>query len=284
MNNYKSYFKDLLFEAESIKQKLQEQIPDEELEMGIEDELEHTNDRTVARQIAITHLQKDNRYYSKMRKCGLMKEVNDICDGGVLPCEADIPDGDGSSFQSISLVNLVPQQNSDSTQRPPQEAARDAAKNDPSKVPGKNVVKVSKTPLQANATNLGLGKTPENSEVQSDSNIDFDANQKLNFKARAGIVEPSFKTVDYTLPRLSGSDKLSLFESKLSDDFVIESILSEIDSAVRYRQPNDTVETIFDTVSMFVENKFNTKLDESWSIRIKTMISDAFEKYPNVRQ
>jgi hypothetical protein len=43
----------------------------QELEMGIEDELEHTNDREIAKEIAIDHLAKIARYYTKAKKAGL---------------------------------------------------------------------------------------------------------------------------------------------------------------------------------------------------------------------
>lgn len=42
-----------------------------ELERGIEVELEHTNDRMIAREIACDHLTEDRLYYSKLDKLGL---------------------------------------------------------------------------------------------------------------------------------------------------------------------------------------------------------------------
>ena len=44
-----------------------------ELEMGIEVELEHTDDRKKAEEIAREHLAETPDYYSKMKECGLSK-------------------------------------------------------------------------------------------------------------------------------------------------------------------------------------------------------------------
>lgn len=42
-----------------------------ELEMGIETEMEHTDDPAVAEQIALDHLAEDPRYYTMMQECGM---------------------------------------------------------------------------------------------------------------------------------------------------------------------------------------------------------------------
>lgn len=39
-----------------------------QLKMGIETELEHTDDREMAREIAKDHLKEDPKYYTKLRK------------------------------------------------------------------------------------------------------------------------------------------------------------------------------------------------------------------------
>lgn len=38
----------------------------EELELGIRVEMEHTNDREIAKEIALDHLAEDPKYYSKL--------------------------------------------------------------------------------------------------------------------------------------------------------------------------------------------------------------------------
>lgn len=47
------------------------QIDREQLEMGIEVELEHTSDEEIARKIALDHLAEDPRYYTKLLDAGL---------------------------------------------------------------------------------------------------------------------------------------------------------------------------------------------------------------------
>ena len=42
-----------------------------ELTMGIQDELEHTNDKSIAKQIAKGHLAQKSDYYTRLKKCGL---------------------------------------------------------------------------------------------------------------------------------------------------------------------------------------------------------------------
>jgi len=44
---------------------------EKELEMGIEEEKEHSNDEKIQRKTAMDHLAKNPKYYSKMKECGL---------------------------------------------------------------------------------------------------------------------------------------------------------------------------------------------------------------------
>lgn len=46
-------------------------VDPKELEMGIEDEKEHTNDKELAKKIALQHLKKHGDYYSRIKKAGL---------------------------------------------------------------------------------------------------------------------------------------------------------------------------------------------------------------------
>lgn len=48
-----------------------EEFDQEQLAAGIEVELEHTDDRQVAREIAMDHLAEDPRYYEKLARAGL---------------------------------------------------------------------------------------------------------------------------------------------------------------------------------------------------------------------
>lgn len=47
-------------------------IPQDELRMGVREEMEHTSDPKVARRIALDHLREDRHYYTKMKRCGLL--------------------------------------------------------------------------------------------------------------------------------------------------------------------------------------------------------------------
>ena len=46
-------------------------VDGKELALGLRTELEHTNDKAIAKQIALDHLAEDPRYYSKLKKAGL---------------------------------------------------------------------------------------------------------------------------------------------------------------------------------------------------------------------
>lgn len=64
-------------------------INDGELEVGIEVEMEHTDDRKEAEKIAKDHISEDPKYYSKLYKAGLidepkaMKLAKDLDEGGM---------------------------------------------------------------------------------------------------------------------------------------------------------------------------------------------------------
>ena len=46
-------------------------IDQRQLDIGIEEEFEHTSDKELAMKIALDHLAEDPRYYTKLRKAGL---------------------------------------------------------------------------------------------------------------------------------------------------------------------------------------------------------------------
>lgn len=76
MNTYKKYFKelglseDLLGGGVGDKTDVSE-IDPQELEMGTKEEMEHTKNQDLAREIAIDHLTEDPHYYSRLKSCGL---------------------------------------------------------------------------------------------------------------------------------------------------------------------------------------------------------------------
>jgi hypothetical protein len=66
-------FRIVLKESEKIKGGLGDNRPDsdfdaQQLASGIKTELEHTQDRSVAKEIAKDHLTEDPNYYSKLKK------------------------------------------------------------------------------------------------------------------------------------------------------------------------------------------------------------------------
>jgi hypothetical protein len=49
----------------------EEDADPEELTLGIKEEMEHTGDLSVAKEIALDHLSEDPRYYTKLKAIGL---------------------------------------------------------------------------------------------------------------------------------------------------------------------------------------------------------------------
>jgi len=206
MQKYRDYFRELIQELEILKEKsLKENFDPKELEMGIEDEMEHTSNKETAKRIAQDHLRKDPHYYSKMKKCGLSEDIFEPNDD-VLPIEGCCEE---PSFSAISLTKLI----SDTSTKSPMEIGRDAAANDPSKIPGNNFGgKIEKTPMPPEF------EEPAEVDIKTvESDSDFDLNQKINLQARAGIQPSSYKTVDTFQPKLAGSAGV-VAESKKSLD------------------------------------------------------------------
>lgn len=78
MNNYKNYLlRQLGIKESSIKPAgiQPSEVDPKELEMGIEDETEHTNDKALAQKIALQHLKQHPDYYSKIKNAGLEENV-----------------------------------------------------------------------------------------------------------------------------------------------------------------------------------------------------------------
>lgn len=84
MSNYKSYFyksmglrEDQLPELQGGKGQGMEpnQVDQEQLQMGIKVEMEHTNDQELAKEIAMDHLAEDPQYYSHLKAAGMADEL-----------------------------------------------------------------------------------------------------------------------------------------------------------------------------------------------------------------
>lgn len=69
----KSIMRELGIRESSIKPSHMDamNVDPKELEMGMEDETEHTNDPDLAKRIALHHLKKHSDYYSKLKKAGI---------------------------------------------------------------------------------------------------------------------------------------------------------------------------------------------------------------------
>ena len=68
-NRYKILSEKYLNEV--VKAAKEEDVDPKELAMGIEVEMEHTNDKEKAKHIALQHLAEDPHYYSKLKKAKL---------------------------------------------------------------------------------------------------------------------------------------------------------------------------------------------------------------------
>lgn len=110
--NYKDFFKeDVLSGGKGDKTPLKG-IDRKELAMGIKTESEHTNDRKLAKEIAIDHLTEDPHYYTKLKQSGLADELKEQG----LPCGFDdghnMKQGDKMA-QSVGLADLDSQEHKD---------------------------------------------------------------------------------------------------------------------------------------------------------------------------
>ena len=55
-----------------------EDVDSGQLEIGVATEMEHTNDKEVAEEIALDHLAEDDKYYDKLVDAGLVDEPSAI--------------------------------------------------------------------------------------------------------------------------------------------------------------------------------------------------------------
>ncbi len=74
ISKYKSYYEDLIPGGAGDNTTAQ-QVDQNELQMGIKVEMEHTNDINRAREIALDHLTENPRYYSILKTSTLAPEL-----------------------------------------------------------------------------------------------------------------------------------------------------------------------------------------------------------------
>lgn len=81
MSNYKSYFlKSLGLREDQLPggkgdESQPNQVDQEQLQMGIKVEMEHTHDQDLAKEIAMDHLSEDPQYYSHLKSAGMADEL-----------------------------------------------------------------------------------------------------------------------------------------------------------------------------------------------------------------
>lgn len=115
---YKDFFKEFENEPSEQNNKLKGGVGDAtapsevntaELAIGVQVEMEHTNDSNVATEIALDHLMEDPEYYSKLVKAGLAKEFMPTTNSGF--GDPDHPINDkarmGDSVTSTAGNNIV---------------------------------------------------------------------------------------------------------------------------------------------------------------------------------
>ena len=85
-----------LIKADVGEQPVSDDINPTELAIGVQTEMEHTNDLKIAKEIALDHLSHDPEYYSKLAKAGLSRDFD---------CKASSGYGDpDSGFNDVSRI------------------------------------------------------------------------------------------------------------------------------------------------------------------------------------
>ena len=78
-----------------------------ELSIGVQVEMEHTNDEKIATEIAMDHLTEDPEYYSKLVAAGLAKEFSPSANSGLGDPNQSINDAPRIGNNSVSSNNIV---------------------------------------------------------------------------------------------------------------------------------------------------------------------------------
>ena len=78
-----------------------------ELSIGLQVEMEHTNDEKIATEIAMDHLTEDPEYYSKLIAAGLAKEFSPSANSGLGDPNQSINDAPRIGNNSVSSNNIV---------------------------------------------------------------------------------------------------------------------------------------------------------------------------------
>lgn len=79
----------------------------QELARGVKEEMEHTNNRNIAKEIAMDHLYKDPKYYTKLKRCKI--DENEIAVVGDVPAMKYVIKIKGRPAGIITINEAVPE-------------------------------------------------------------------------------------------------------------------------------------------------------------------------------
>ena len=165
MSDYKSYLMRQLGIKESSLKPSDIQPSDvdpKELEMGIEDEKDHTSDPDTAKTIALQHLAKKPDYYSRMKKAGL--EEDDHIDVRSEPSRMLSPSAVATPVIAMAVrgssTGGLPS-GADREMSLPQTDGVDVSKLSPSQLGGYEPIPTAKDNSKL------IGKTPNNPQINS---------------------------------------------------------------------------------------------------------------------
>lgn len=164
MSDYKRYFIRQMGIGESLRPTSVQpsDIDPKELEMGIEDEKDHTSDPNIAKTIALQHLTKKPDYYSRIKKAGL--EEDDHIDVRPEPSRMLSPSAVATPVIAMAVKGSstggLPS-GADREMSLPQSDGVDVSKLSPSQLGGYEPIPTAKDNSKL------IGKTPNNPQINS---------------------------------------------------------------------------------------------------------------------
>lgn len=164
MSDYKRYFIRQMGLDESLKSAgiQPSNVDPKELEMGVEDEKDHTSDPNTAKTIALQHLAKKPDYYSRMKKAGL--EEDDHIDVRPEPSRMLSPSAVATPVIAMAVrgssTGGLPS-GADREMSLPQTDGVDVSKLSPSQLGGYEPIATAKDNSKL------IGKTPNNPQINS---------------------------------------------------------------------------------------------------------------------
>jgi hypothetical protein len=110
--SYREFYEHLTEDVESLTggvgdTTVPSNVNTKELSIGLQVEMEHTNDEKIATEIAMDHLTEDPEYYSKLVAAGLAKEFSPSANSGLGDPNQSINDAPRIGNNSVSSNNIV---------------------------------------------------------------------------------------------------------------------------------------------------------------------------------